>query len=142
MAQPTHAAVEAKITQIETEMKKVGMWQQEPLPPEKLDTRAAFGQDKLSFEQWLQFIFIPRVREIITAKGNWPPGSQVSVQAFREWQQWGSEDRYNRLLDLLREFDAMFPRIHPAAATKQKGGGCASNVLLLVLTAILVCVCL
>jgi uncharacterized protein YqcC (DUF446 family) len=108
MARLSHAAVAAKIAQIEAEMKNVGMWQVEPPPPEKLDVQAAFGHDKLSFEQWLQFIFIPRVQEIIAAKGHWPPASEVSVQAFREWEMWGPPGRYDHLLELLREFDALF----------------------------------
>ena len=129
MVRPGYAAVEAKINEIEAEMKKVGMWQKEPLPPEQLDVRAAFGQDKLAFEEWLQFIFIPRVREIIATKGDWPHGSQVSDQAWREWKQWGSEDQYDHLLDLLRQFDALFRRHR---------SGCATAIALLLLATALV----
>lgn len=108
MSDSMYQAVEAKINAIEAEMKRVGMWQEQPLSPDQLDVHTAFGQGKLSFEQWLQFILLSRVREIIAARGRWPSGSQVALQAFREWKMWGCEDQYDDLLRLLEEFDAMF----------------------------------
>ena len=50
---PEPATVEAKIEEIEAEMKRVDIWRDGPPPPEKLDVHAAFGQDKLSFEERL-----------------------------------------------------------------------------------------
>jgi uncharacterized protein YqcC (DUF446 family) len=138
MATLSHAVVEAKINQIETEMKNVGMWQDEPLPPDKLAVKAAFGQDKLSFEQWLQFIFIPRVKEIIATKGNWPPESQVSLQAWREWKQYGSEDKCDHLLGLLKEFDALFTKVLPTGMPRQKGSGCTTVIVLVMFAVALV----
>ena len=105
---PSPGVVEAKLDAIEAEMKRIGMWRTEALPADKLDFHQAFGGDKLAFEQWLQFVFIPRVRAIITGAGKLPAGSQVSAQAFREWKMWGSREDVDGLLPLLREFDALF----------------------------------
>lgn len=108
MSNVRHEAVEAKIDQIEAEMKRVGIWQAEPLPPEMLQIHSAFGQGQMTFEQWLQFILIPRVREILASRGPWPRGSQVAVQAMREWEMWGVRPDCEQLLRLLREFDDLF----------------------------------
>jgi uncharacterized protein YqcC (DUF446 family) len=106
--QPEYEIVAAKINEIEAEMRRMGMWQDQPLTPEQLDFEKPFGMDKLALEQWLQFIFIARVREIIAAKGKFPSGSQVADQAFREWVMWGSRTDVEPLIQLLREFDALF----------------------------------
>ncbi len=105
---PLPAIVAAKVDAIEAEMKRIGMWQAEALPAEKLEFQRAFGGDTMAFEQWLQFVFIVRVREIIAARGRFPSGSQVADQAFREWKMWGERGEVDGLLELLREFDALF----------------------------------
>ena len=105
---PSYDIVDQRISQIEAEMRLNGMWQEKPPPAEALVITQAFGGDKLAFEQWLQFVFIPRVRQIITERGQFPARSQVADQAFREWKMWGDAPNVDDLLKLLREFDAMF----------------------------------
>jgi len=94
-----------KIDQIEAELKRLGRWWDQPPPPEAFEDMGAFGSKTMAFEQWLEFVLIPRVREIIAARGAFPSSSQVSVYATREWD--GDPD-VDRLLTLLREFDALF----------------------------------
>lgn len=105
---PSYEAVQAKIDAVEAEMKKAGIWSQTSPEPEKLEFTEAFGADKLSFEQWLQFIFVPRVREIIATRGEFPRQSQVSQKAIREWRMWGDLPGVDQLLVELQEFDALF----------------------------------
>jgi len=105
---PTHDIVAAQIDRIEAEMKRIGYWQDTPPPPENLVITQAFGADKLSFEQWLQFIFVPRVREIIQERGEFPRNSQVADKAYREWKMWGDAPDTENLIQLLRDFDALF----------------------------------
>ena len=105
---PSYDIVDQKISQIEAEMRRIGMWQAKPPPAQALVITQAFGGDKLAFEQWLQFVFIPRVRQIITERGQFPAKSQVADQAYREWKMAGSDPRVDRLIELLREFDGMF----------------------------------
>lgn len=102
------AVVEAKLNAIEAEMKRIGMWQARPLTADQLDFHAAFGGDKMAFEQWLQFIFISNVRDLIAANGKFPNHSQVADQAFREWRMWGDREGVDQLLELLNDFDALF----------------------------------
>jgi uncharacterized protein YqcC (DUF446 family) len=104
----SHNTVEEKTNQIEAEMKRIGMWQQEPLKPEQLDFHRAFGGDTMAFEQWLQFIFIPRVRQIIAENGMFPSKSQVGDQAFREWKMWGDQPNVDDLIAMLKGFDSLF----------------------------------
>ena len=103
---PDYAAVAAKLDEIEAEMRRIGMWQGQELRPEQYDFRQAFGMDAMAFDQWLQFILIPRAREIIAARGSFPPFSEVSAQAAREFDTHPLDT--SRLQTLLHEFDRLF----------------------------------
>jgi len=92
------------IDEIEAEMKRSGLWQNEPLKPEQLNFRKAFAMDTMAFSQWLQFIFVPRVHEAIAAN-RFPSSSSVGGQAVREFD---TVPNASRLTTLLSEFDALF----------------------------------
>ncbi|HEX6303334.1 MAG TPA: YqcC family protein [Anaerolineales bacterium] len=101
------AIVEEKISAIEAELRRIGLWQEEPLPKEAYDYTLAFAQDSMAFHQWLQFIFIPQVRNLIESYDEFPKMSQVSAAAVRAFDGW---DKANRLIILLKEFDNLFTR--------------------------------
>jgi len=97
--------IKTKIEQIENEMKRIKLWQEEPLPPEQYDFRQAFAMDTMAFSQWLQFIFIPRVQQLVESKGPFPSESNVGVQALREMDGFYEA---NELVRMLSEFDQLF----------------------------------
>jgi uncharacterized protein YqcC (DUF446 family) len=100
-----YAQAAQKISEIEAEMKRIGYWSPDPLPEEAYDFQQAFAMDTMAFSQWLQFVFIPRVREIIEEHGTFPSNSMVAAQAVREFD--GDWDA-SQLLSLLSEFDDLF----------------------------------
>jgi uncharacterized protein YqcC (DUF446 family) len=102
---PGYGPVQTKIAAIEAEMKRLGWWQDQPLKPEQYDFHQAFAMDTLTFTQWLQFIFIPRVNDIIASQGVFPDHSMVATQAVREFDGIGEA---SNLVRLLSEFDALF----------------------------------
>ena len=101
---PDPRIVLEKLDLIETEMRKIGVWQSEPLEPDQYDFRAAFAGDTMTFSQWLQFIFIPNVK-IAVENGKFPSSSQVAAQAVREFD---GMDEASNLVAILSEFDALF----------------------------------
>jgi uncharacterized protein YqcC (DUF446 family) len=100
-----YEVVSTKLDDIEAEMKNIGYWQDAPLKTEQYDFRAAFAMDTMAFSQWIQFIFIPLVRNIIIEKGQFPSNSAVGTQAVREFD---GDDNAAQLVSLLSEFDALF----------------------------------
>ena len=100
-----HSQVAKAISEIEAEMKDIGYWAAEPLSPEAYKFQAAFAMDTMAFSQWLQFVFVPRVKQIVEDKEEFPTGSMVAVQATREFD---GVDEADRLVELLSEFDALF----------------------------------
>jgi uncharacterized protein YqcC (DUF446 family) len=89
---------------IEAEMRNIGLWQDQPLQPEQMEFEQAFAMDTMTFAQWLQFIFLPRVREA-AASGEFPSSSSVATQGIREFD---GDDNASHLITLLSEFDALF----------------------------------
>jgi len=87
-------------------MRRIGYWQKQPLKPEQLRFSKAFAMDTMAFTQWLQFIFLSRVREA-AASNQFPSSSSVGTQAVREFD--GDSDA-SRLVELLTEFDALFSK--------------------------------
>lgn len=100
-----HIVVEKKLAAIEAEMRRIGMWQAEPLPEMAYAFQEAFAMDTMAFAQWLQFVFVPRVKSIVAARGEFPSGSSVGTQAIREFDGY---DEASHLVSLLGEFDELF----------------------------------
>ncbi len=98
----------AKIrSELEEEMKRSGYWSQGDLSEEAYHFRQAFAMDTMAFPQWLQFILIPRVDEILGKNGSFPTESMVAAQAVREFD---GDDNAGQLVSLLSQFDALINR--------------------------------
>ena len=104
MPSSLQAEVNRYADRIEAEMRRIGFWQNEPLRPEQMEFTQAFAMDTMTYAQWLQFVFLPRVREAAAAN-QFPSGSSVGTQAVREFD--GSPEAGD-LITLLAEFDALF----------------------------------
>jgi uncharacterized protein YqcC (DUF446 family) len=102
---PTYGDVTEAIDRVEADLKHIGYWRNEPLPPEMYQFTQAFAMDTMPFSCWLQFIFIPRVRSIIDVGGEFPASSMVAAQAVREFDGAAEADE---LISALSDFDALF----------------------------------
>jgi uncharacterized protein YqcC (DUF446 family) len=61
----------------------------------------AFGARTMAFGQWLRWVFVPNVEELVAAGGPWPTDSMVAVQATRE-------ELDDALVRALTAFDELF----------------------------------
>jgi len=75
----------------------------------------AFGANTMAFEQWLQFVLLPRLRDIVTERGEFPQGSMLAAYAARTLD--GDADS-GRLQALLREVDELVERANAGAAVE------------------------
>jgi len=96
--------VEKQINRIEEELKRIGRWQFDPLPDTAFENMGAFGSKTMVLEQWLQFVLIPNVRQIIESGGAFPAKSEIAIFAVRNLDG----DEVETLLKLLSEFDGLF----------------------------------
>ena len=71
-----------------TELKALKLWQSAPPSPRELSSSVPFCCDTLAFEQWLQFVFIPRITLMINQQQALPNKIALSPIA---------EEAFNRL---------------------------------------------
>ncbi len=93
---------------IEAEMQRLGLWDV-PVPNEAaIAAGGAFGTATMSFAQWLRWVFVPRVHDLLESGEALPHESHVAAQAAREWGHSPLSVDTGRLETLLSEFDALF----------------------------------
>jgi uncharacterized protein YqcC (DUF446 family) len=102
MSQDEFAIAAEWANRIEAALRQAGMWQDRPLPDEAYQFTRAFAMDTMAFSQWLQFIFLERIRSIIAERGKFPAQSQVAAQAVREFD---GVNEASELLSVLAQFD-------------------------------------
>ncbi len=90
---------------IEHELHEQGWWDNEPPTIEALASTVPFAVDTLSFEQWLQWIFLPRMKEILEKGLALPNASGILVMAETVYSDRPEESR--QLRKLLAEFDQL-----------------------------------
>jgi len=76
-----HTAVAEVLIDIEQELRILRLWENQPPAPEALASTQPFAVDTLSFPQWLQFIFIPRMYFMINAEAPLPTDCGVAPMA-------------------------------------------------------------
>jgi len=89
------------LDEIETEMKRIGFWCENPPFFEVTSYIEA-----PSFELWLQCVFIPNAREA-AGKSEYPDKSQVGLMAMRQYNYHTFVDKAQELLRLLNQFDKL-----------------------------------
>ena len=88
---------------IERELRVQGWWQEEAPSAEALASPEPFCVDTLAFEQWLQWILLPRMKAIVEADHPLPQASGICAMAELVYR----EARVVSLLEALRAFDAL-----------------------------------
>ncbi|MCY1281858.1 tRNA pseudouridine synthase C [compost metagenome] len=93
---------------IERELRALGLWSVEPPADEALASPEPFCVDTLNFEEWLQWIFLPRMKLIIEQELALPEVSGIRPMAEVAYREQPVETR--RLLELLGDFDKQINR--------------------------------
>jgi uncharacterized protein YqcC (DUF446 family) len=90
---------------IEGEMRRLQIWS--PVAPDAsaLSSELPFCYDTLSLAQWLQWVFLPRMRRILDAAEPLPAQSSIWPLAQEEFG--GLAGDASRLLHLIRRFDLL-----------------------------------
>ena len=90
---------------IERELRTLGMWKDVPPSDEALASREPFCVDTLDFDQWLQWIFLPRMKTILEQDLALPNASGILEMAQMVYAERAAETR--ALRDLLKQFDQL-----------------------------------
>jgi uncharacterized protein YqcC (DUF446 family) len=90
---------------IERELRLLGWWEEQAPSLQALSSQQPFCIDTLAFEQWLQWIFLPRIKHLLEAGAELPGVSGIKPMAE---QVYGSQaEKVRALIKLLGEFDQL-----------------------------------
>ena len=76
-----HARLQLLLRDLEGQLRAKQQWSAQELAPEDLASVEPFAIDKLSFSQWLQFVFIPRLQRHCANKTALPASCSVAPMA-------------------------------------------------------------
>lgn len=93
------------LIRIEIELRQLGVWESEAPPAEDLQSTQPFGLDRLAFTQWLQFVFIRRMKVLIEGDSPLPQVSGMSPMAEEYFRSQGASGQ--RLIQELAEMDRL-----------------------------------
>lgn len=103
---PDHISrVADSLIQIEIELRQLGAWESEPPPPEALQSTQPFAVDRLAFTQWLQFVFIRRMKVLIEQGQPLPQVSGMAPMAEEHFRP--REESGHSLINELAEMDRL-----------------------------------
>ena len=96
------------VDRMEDELRRLNLWESTSPDQHALNSQEPFSYDTLMFHQWLQWLFIPRMRRILMGHGELPGDSDIFPYALDSLRQF-SEDP-NALLFLIKTFDELISR--------------------------------
>lgn len=101
-----HQAVAEVVDGIEAEMQRIELWDAERPALSRLGSAQPFCFDTLRFHQWLQWLFLPRMRRILAADGAGMP-SESGIHPYAEECLRDDPRDTDELLALIRRFDEL-----------------------------------
>ncbi|HEX6892490.1 MAG TPA: YqcC family protein, partial [Chryseolinea sp.] len=56
-----YALLAIKAAAVANELRRLNRWQHLPFSSDKFENMGAFGSNTMTFEQWIQFVLVPRI---------------------------------------------------------------------------------
>ena len=91
------------LLEVEANLRTSGHWEEDQPPPTALSSAVPFCIDTLRFEQWLQWIFLPRMKQILEQAKPLPAKSGIYEYAQDYFRK--GDLRSDSLLKLIKRFD-------------------------------------
>ena len=94
-----------QLQQLEAELRTASLWGAQPPSEEAMASTMPFMYDTLQVEQWLQWVFVPRLNALLDAGATLPNSCSVQPLAEHEWNNRFPQGGHARALQLLAEID-------------------------------------
>ena len=75
------SAIAAQLIDLEAALRQLDLWSDTPPSQEALSSEQPFAMDSLEFEEWLQFIFLPTLYEVLGSGGALPECCAIAPMA-------------------------------------------------------------
>jgi uncharacterized protein YqcC (DUF446 family) len=102
--------VSVLLLKIRTEMEELELWQSSPPSAQALASTQPFCVDTLHFTEWLQWLLIPRLQEMIRQEVSLPHSSQIHPMAEEVFKQVQADT--DHLLELIEQLDKTLCTLH------------------------------
>lgn len=99
-----YSQTRTKLAQISYYLRQAGLWSTIPPSDEAMASTAPFACDLMPLEQWLQFIFIPRMQTLIDAGKPLP--SQIAIAPMAQYV-WQNMSQLQLVIGVLNELDML-----------------------------------
>jgi uncharacterized protein YqcC (DUF446 family) len=96
-------AVECLLNELEAELRQQQLWHTSPPDKAAMASTQPFCYDTLALEQWLQFIFIPRMQALLDT--NTPLPQAVNILPMAELAFQHNASAMAAILDIIRRID-------------------------------------
>ena len=103
MSIPTEKQTLILLTQLRQELKSLTLWQSSRPNLHEMASTLPFHYDTLTFEQWLQFVFIERISLMIDK--NQPLPSEISLLPMAEESFKSLGNQANKLFEVINQLD-------------------------------------
>ncbi len=95
--------ISALLEELASELKSHKLWQIQQPSTAELSSRAPFCCDTLAFEQWLQFIFIPKITMMINQQQPLPTKVSLTPMAEEAFKHLSTSAK--PLIDVIQKID-------------------------------------
>lgn len=117
MNQTLSNAIDEQLQRLTAAMKNQGLWEDNPPSKEQLASQQPFAVDTLTFEQWLQWLFIPKMTEMIQARhfNGLPHRSDIHTMASYSFEKYPQNTK--DIIAIIKQTDELLnqfaqPAIH------------------------------
>ena len=95
---------------LQIELQRLDFWQELPPSITAMQSTAPFCCDTMPLHQWLQFIFLPKMRQLIALKQPLP--KKIAIAPFAEVAYANEERNVATLIAQLAEIDLLLSSTH------------------------------
>ncbi|MDA9797347.1 YqcC family protein [Luminiphilus sp.] len=103
-------AIAAQLIELEAGLRQLGLWSAEVRSPESLASDQPFAVDVLEMEQWLQYVFLPTLYDLL--KQDAPMPEQCAVAPMAEETLGKKRIPCRALIATLRDLDRLITETH------------------------------
>ena len=101
----SHKEVEILIVKLEQRLREAILWSTDSPSVEPLQSKLPFALDVMPFEQWLQFIFIPKMSVIVSSKNSLPGNLKLLPMAEQSLVAAGKS---SGVIEVIKQIDVVF----------------------------------
>ncbi|HHQ69720.1 MAG TPA: YqcC family protein [Halothiobacillaceae bacterium] len=104
-SKPSKTQLLEQLEKIAVQMQSAGLWADEPPPERAFQSTAPFCFDTMNFEQWLQWVFLPRMKHLLHTGQMPPAGCSIAPLAEHQFTEYQTDT--TALLVEITRFDQM-----------------------------------